>query len=321
MINKMHMVRIWLTEDCNALCQFCMNSKNRGTAQMSLDKFELICSYFKENGFDIIAVMGGEPTIHPHFSEMMSVAQNNFNRVYLYTNALKVESLQSFTPREQDLVVYNSAFARNITRERLLLDKPGERILEVIVNYDSDIVSIIENIHNVTSLSEDRIKVQLVLNNSENIFKHKDEIIKNINSIFGRLVEMNINTSFECAAPLCFTFGENLPPHRNNTICPQEAILIDGSYNARFCNIYPDSIINLFTSSTQDTLIPFQLLRNHVQRESFRIKLACLDKVCKDCLYYGFVCNGKCHIGQEIVKREDIVKNTLIPWLNNGENY
>lgn len=314
----MHMVRIWLTEDCNALCRFCMNSKSRGKAKMSLDKFELICSYFKENGFDIISVMGGEPTIHPQFSEMMSVAQNNFNRVYLYTNALKVTSLKLFSPREQDIVVYNSAFVSQISKEKLLLDKPGERILEVIVNSDSDINNLVENIQALTSFSENRIKVQLVLNNSDNIFKHKDIIVQNINSIFNQLVEFGINTSFECAAPLCFTLGVNLPPHKNNTICPQEAILIDGNYNARFCNIYPDPLINLFTTSTQDTLIPFQLLRNYVQKESFRIKLTCLDKICKDCLYYGSVCNGKCHIGQEIVAREDIINNTLIPWLNNG---
>jgi len=314
-MNKMHMVRVWLTEDCNALCQFCMNSSSRGKDRMSLEKFELICSYFHDNGFDKIAIMGGEPTIHPQFGEMMFAAQKYFECVYLFTNAIQSNRLLSYHPREKDSIIYNFHFAKHINEKSLLLDESGERLLDVIVDYNSPIEEMLTDILTINKIASNRTRVQLVLNNSSNIFKHKEIIVSNINSLYERLKNNGVKVSFECAAPLCFTFGTNLPEHNHNTICPQEAVLIDGSYNVRFCNLYSSKLVNLFTGASQDTIIPFQILRNYVTMESFRNKSLCLDKICKDCLYYGTVCNGKCHIGQEIISREDIVEHTLIPWL------
>lgn len=313
------MVRIWLTEDCNALCRFCMNSKSRGKSQMSLARFELLCSYFRDNNFDIISIMGGEPTIHPHFAEMLSIAQKSFRQVYLYTNALQVEPLLRFYPREQDLIVYNSNFARQLNIEKLLLDRDGERLLEVIADNDTDTDTLLKNVLYATGLSKNKLKVQLVLNNSTNIFRHKKRIVSIVNYLYSSLQNNNVPVSFECAAPLCFTYNSGLPEHKNNTICPQEAILIDGDYNARFCNIYPQKLVNLFVSQDSVEMIPFPVLRNYITMESLRIKEKCLSKICKDCMYYSIICNGKCHIGQNIITREDIKENTSIPWLRNNE--
>ena len=47
------------------------------------------------------------------------------------------------------------------------------------------------------------------------------------------------------------------------------------------------------------------------------LRVECLNKICKDCLFYGSQCNGKCHIGQTIINKEDIIKSTNIPWLKN----
>lgn len=308
----MHMVRIWLTEECNALCQFCMNAHSRGHAQMNSHKFMQACAYFKDNGFDKIAIMGGEPTLHQDFSNCMRIAQKYFECVYLYTNAILGEKLSLFSPRNNDTIIYNFNFGNSLTPEKLLLDLPGERILEVIINADSNIYVLKKELCKISLWNLNKIKIQIVLNNSSNIFKDRNKIALNINRLYKELHDNDLKVSFECAAPLCFTQGIELPPHKNNTICPQEAILLDGNFNACFCNIYSEKLINLFSGND---LIPFSILRNYINMESLSIKEKCLKKICKDCLYFNTVCNGKCHIGQDIISTEDVKKNTSLPWL------
>lgn len=309
----MHMVRMWVTERCNALCHHCMNASSRGTAQMPLNKYELLCDYFASNHFDKIGIMGGEPTMHPDFLQIMDKAQECFRIVYLFTNALKTDKLVLYKPRKQDVIIYNFSFAKSIIPEKLLLDKEGERILDVVVNSNTDIAELEKEIKRVASYDYQKIQVQLVLNNSCNIFTEKEKIIRNINTIYNNIVsDTNIRISFQCGAPLCFIYGESLPLFNYNTICPDEAVLIDGSCNACFCNIHTDKLINMFQGTS---LIPYKILSNYIRRESLRIKKTCLDKICKDCLFYGSKCNGKCHISQACIEREDIVANTRLPWL------
>lgn len=308
------MVRMWVTESCNALCTHCMNASVRSQANMPIYKFEALCDYFKLNGFDKIGIMGGEPTLHPDFLTILTKAQECFEAVFLYTNALKADELYYYTPREHDIIIYNFSFSKSLTPEKLLLEKSGERILDVVVNHDSDIDYLNNEIKRVTSYNRQKIQVQLVLNNSVNIFRQKEQIIRNINQLYVKVKECAaINISFQCGAPLCFTYGESLPPFTNNTICPDEAILIDGDCNARFCNIHADKIINMFQGTK---LIPYKILRNYIRKASLQNKMACMEKICKDCFFYGTKCNGKCHISQHCIGREDIIANTKIPWLN-----
>ena len=309
----MHMVRMWVTERCNALCPHCMNVSSRGNAQMPFEKFELLCDYFVSNHFDKIGIMGGEPTIHPDFLQIMSKAQESFGIVYLFTNALYADNLILYKPRKRDAIIYNFSFSKSITKEKLMLDKDGERILDVVVNSNTDIVELEKEIRRVASYDSQRIQVQLVLNNSCNIFAEKKEIIKKINAIYNSIASnTNIRVVFQCGAPLCFTYGESLPPFSYNTMCPDEAVLIDGSCNVCFCNIHTDRLINIFQGMD---LIPYKILNNYIRKESLRIKQICLDKICKDCFFYASECNGKCHISQDCIAREDIIANTKLPWL------
>lgn len=309
------MARMWVTEGCNAFCHYCVNARSRSNYSMDLPHFESLCKYFFKNGFDKIAIMGGEPTTHQSFAQIMSISQSYFKEVYLYTNALNLDALATFKPRASDLIVYNFNFSDQLVIDKFLLSSPGERILDVVINTKTDADYIIEEIMRVTNLAPDRIKCQLVLDNCANIFKHKQLLIEKLNCIYNSVIQCDpaIRISFESNLPLCFTYGESLPPFHENTICPNEAILIDGRYNACFCNIYPVKLINMFEG---ENLIPFSILRNYTRMFSSELRLRSLSKICKDCLMYGDQCNGKCFISQESISREDIVANTKLVWFS-----
>lgn len=228
---------MWVTEGCNASCHFCMNAKGRSHSQINIEKFTKLCLYFSQNGFDRIAIMGGEPTIHPDFLRIMEIAQKYFSIVYLFTNALLDSKLFKYEPRESDTIVYNFNFSKNLKPETILLEKLGKRVLDVVIDKDSNIVELSKEILRVVSFDYEKIKVQLVINNCLNIFKYKDIIVSKVNDLYNSLnVEPRINKVFECNAPMCFTIGTNLPPFKQNSICEPRSVLIDGDCNLRFCN-------------------------------------------------------------------------------------
>lgn len=308
----LHGVRMWVTEGCNASCHFCMNASGRNNVSMDFDKYKQLCLYFQQNQFDKIAIMGGEPTIHPHFLDIMTFAQQCFPSVYLFTNGLKPDVLDTYSPRESDAIIYNFNFCQNFTSNTFLLEKKGKRVVDIVIDSNTNVAKIIENsfrIHDITSA----IEFQLVINNACNIFKHKKIIIENVNEIYNTLLNRkSIKLKFECNAPLCFTEGEQLPPFTKNTFCSPRAVLIDGSYNVRYCNIYNSQTINMFQPYG---MIPFSILKNYIQLEYSKLRISCLEKICKDCLFYGNQCNGKCHIAQDIISKKDISQSTNIPWL------
>ena len=312
-ILKLHGVRMWVTEGCNASCRFCMNATGRSDAMMDFEKYQRLCHYFNQNHFDKIAIMGGEPTIHPDFISIMKCAQNYFNSVFLFTNALEGEVLKLFSPRDKDTIVYNFQFFDSITEDKLLLDQPGGRVLDVVIDALTDVQSVTKSLIRVIRYSINRIKVQLVINNTCNIFKQKTSIVENVNSIYNCLNDIEgVQVAFECNAPLCFTEGIKLPPFKNNTICKPSSVLIDSSFNIRLCNIFNTPLINMFQ---EVEMIPFSIIENYITMAYKDLRLKCLEKICKDCLFYGRQCNGKCHIPQTIISKEDICNSTSLPWL------
>ena len=309
----MHMARMWVTEGCNAFCHYCFNAQKRQSYKMDVEHFESLCHYFQKCKFDKIAIMGGEPTTHPDFQKLMIISQTYFGIVYLYTNALKVDVLNSFSPRETDSIIYNFNFSSQFDSDRFLLDYPGERILDVVIHTKTDVDYVSNEILRVTGMSIERIRCQLVFDYCANIFKDKRILVDKLNNVYNfvKNANPNIKITFESNLPLCFTFGESLPPFTINTICPEEAVLVDGQYNACFCNVFPNKLINMFRNNE---IVPFTILRNYSRTFSTEQRLKGLNKICKDCLLYGVQCNGKCFISQDSITREDIVSNTKLTW-------
>ena len=309
---------MWVTEGCNASCHFCMNAKERSHAQINIEKFTKLCLYFRQNGFDKIAIMGGEPTTHPDFLDLMKIAQSYFSTVYLFTNALLYKVLIKYEPRENDTIIYNFNFSKNLKPEALLLEKPGKRVLDVVIDNNSNIKALSDEIFRIATYSHERIKVQLTVDNCLNIFKHKDTVVAKVNAIYNNLmVEPKIKKVFECNAPMCFTMGTNLPPFKQNAICEPTSVLIDGSCNLRFCNFYYEPLTNMFN---ENGIIPFSILRNQIELAYYKSRISCLEKICKQCVLYNNKCNGKCLVGQSFVSKEDIAFATSLPWFKLQED-
>ena len=277
-------------------------------------RFEQMCQFFSANGIIKISLMGGEPTVHPYFSDICKIAQTYFQEVYVFTNGIRKDILSHFHPRETDTIIYNFLFADKWEDDTFLVNSNGKRIIDVVVDHNTDVTGTQLSLKKLIKSHAKNFEVQLVINNSINIFKFRERIASNISKVYDFLVNTypSISTTFQCGAPLCFTFGLNLPPFIHRTICPEESILIDGNFNIRFCNIHTEKLIPLFYN---DNIIPFRIVKNYIHIQNLKNQLKCLEKICANCLYYSTQCNGKCYISQDTIQTEDIIKNTDVLWL------
>ena len=106
MRKKHRAIRVFVTEGCNANCQNCFNHSIRGINELSTSEFKGLCVYLIKSGFTSLKMMGGEPTFHSNFEEIYRIAQDNFNSVALFTNALN-EKIININPRGKDCIIYN----------------------------------------------------------------------------------------------------------------------------------------------------------------------------------------------------------------------
>lgn len=90
---------IQLTNKCNCGCTFCSNS-NFPDYEFDKNKFIEIFSTLKDN-YPIIKVAftGGEPTLHPLFTEMVSYVRENLShtRIVINTNGSNLDKLKEIS--------------------------------------------------------------------------------------------------------------------------------------------------------------------------------------------------------------------------------
>lgn len=81
-------LRVCITYRCNLSCRYCYaeGMKNSIPEDMTIKDFCKVIVWAKYNGYSHIRFMGGEPTIHPSFTEILDICCDNKMNVSLSTN-------------------------------------------------------------------------------------------------------------------------------------------------------------------------------------------------------------------------------------------
>ena len=92
--NKTCTVLIEITDACNLACRVCY-ADSKGDRVLSLEGFrEHVSRLLDEKGaLDSVQLIGGEPTIHPQFWDMLAWlhAEPRVSKVYIATNGIALE--------------------------------------------------------------------------------------------------------------------------------------------------------------------------------------------------------------------------------------
>lgn len=306
----MESIRMLLTENCDASCANCINKSLRTNSEMDMFHFEKLCRYFSENGIRKIRIMGGEPTIHSSFIDMVGVAQNHFDFVTLFSNAISGNIL-GYRPRQNDGVNYNFRFSKLLTQDKLLLDYPGRRSLQIVISKFTDITNLIKEIDRIVVFSPDRITLFFSLDCSANIFIDRTVIVPKFETVIKHSLAKKYKIEIDHAIPICFVVGTQIPIRPQGAFCGVDcAGLVDSNYKLRYCNQYHNQSIDLFQG---EELIHFSKVDNFLSLQYYNHQIKNLNKICIDCPLYMKHCNGGCYMANESITKKDVILNTQLP--------
>lgn len=303
-------MRVLITERCNADCKNCFNKGRRHGIDMGFDGFQKLCLYLHDVAHvKRLKIMGGEPTVHSDFLRFFLYAQEVFPVVILFTNGIN-DAINHIAPRENDIIVYNlECMGLDFDVNKLLLNRPGKRILETQISHDCDVFLIKEKIERIIHNSTGHeIIVSLTLNCVENIFDFKKEIVDKLQSITSFLQRNLVSYTWDHGVPFCFSVntGIKFPP---KALCSYECCgLITADYHVQYCNQNPVDI-GIIYDEQAGIFVPFDYFE-----KKFRIAYAekmemNKHKICSDCPLWFTKCNGGCFIHKDFITKGSILRS------------
>ncbi|HRW21052.1 MAG TPA: radical SAM protein [Bacteroidales bacterium] len=146
-------MNLLLNNYCNLNCEYCFANQvmEKDKQNITIEKVFEVLSFLKNSKIDNFSIIGGEPTLHPNFSEILDITS-------------KQEYLKSV------LIFSNGAFNKHILDSIIKLS--SKKKVSLLINYNNPEI-IGENVnkillYNAKELIEKNIEVTFGLN----IFKH-----------------------------------------------------------------------------------------------------------------------------------------------------
>ncbi len=124
----MQSANLYITNFCNQNCPFCFARKEMDnpaiTREMPYAEFKKLAIRLKnQTGIQVIKLLGGEPTLHSRFRDIMRFSLAHFDRVQIFTNAIiPPPNLEFLLDTEPERIGYTfnlstPAFAQGKLRE------------------------------------------------------------------------------------------------------------------------------------------------------------------------------------------------------------
>ena len=323
-----------INEVCNLRCPYCFADEfvNKNPKEMSMKDFDTALNFALSSGYDErIGLIGGEPTLHSHFKEILIklINDNRVKNVTIFTNGVKINEylneichpkihllINCNSPENMGIKAYETMvtnikemIANRYYREKITLGinmyKPDfdyEYILELLKQFD------LKSVRTSISVPNDLTYLANPLNYF-NIMK------PHVLEFFSKLKEANIIPFFDCnAMPVCIwsedernRILQDFPEVKNKTNIFNTYVSC-----SPIIDILPDlTIIRCFGLSehTKKKLSDFKNIeeaRNYYARtiDSFACN-SCHSKECFSCYEREI---GRCNGGCLCFKINDIKK-------------
>lgn len=328
------MANIMINEVCNLRCPYCFAEEfvNKNPKEMSMDDFDTALNFALSSGCDErIGLIGGEPTLHSHFKEILIrlINDNRVKKVTIFTNGIKInEYLNEIShPKIHLLINCNSPANMGVTayetmvaninemvfnryfREKITLGinmyKPDfdyEYILELLKRFDFKSVRTSISVPNDPAYLSDPLNYFSIM---------KPRVIE----FFNKLKDSDILPFFDCnAMPTCIWSEEERSQISKDI--PQAKSKTNIFKSVVFCkpiiDILPDlTIIRCFglSENTKKKMHEFKTIeeaRNYYSRtiDAFACN-TCHSEECVSCQQREI---GKCNGGCLCFKINDIMK-------------
>lgn len=109
---------IKITNSCTYNCPNCHNKNTYSMKEYNdyipIDDFKLLCDQISLVGIKSIIIVGGEPSLHPYFVDLIQYGLNKFDSLEIYTNAYLINSELLELYKKEKVLVSISVFSDKI---------------------------------------------------------------------------------------------------------------------------------------------------------------------------------------------------------------
>ena len=308
-------INIILTHKCNLGCEYCYEKgAELNYGDISLDNFEKILKWLRKNKKDKIILLGGEPTLHPDFRDILRISEGNKMRIAILTNMIcNGKNIQAMVNYKRYLVIQANinnpatyrgpSYALAYDNIKRLYNAKCNVILRYNMykdNYDFDnIVRIAKEINARIRFSaiNSPVSCQKGAKKNENFREMypKDKIIEFLDSCD----KERVSAFFARPVPKCIFNQEEIRKYKKNAIKFKCYIGKNGDYAARLV-VNPDlSIMGCYGVPIKGPAITsfksIKDLSDYYKGHYIRLRKIPLTQECVNCPdYLNDICQGGC---------------------------
>jgi len=112
-------IQFYPTLKCNFSCSFCFNRAINPVDDISISDFEELISIVSDIGVKEIDMLGGEPTLHPKFNQIIDVLSRTKLRTTISTNGSNINLLKNISEKyhRDQVSIGISIYSGSIKRE------------------------------------------------------------------------------------------------------------------------------------------------------------------------------------------------------------
>jgi len=310
-------VNVILTYRCNLSCEYCYE---RGTQfacnDMTLFDFESLLQWLKKNNKNKIILLGGEPTQHKEFPEILALCERYRFSVALLTNMLFDKTIA----RCLSTYKYNLIVQANVNHPDTYVDDTYRTVIDnVEYLYDKVVFSLRYNLYHKSYDSSDIIKlakrtrsiIRFSLTNSPLSCEGKDRkttvhthyFDPNNQNVIRSFIEAcekaGVSAYFARPIPKCYFTKKEILRYKKNGIKFKCYIGRNGDYAARL-NVNPDlTVLGCFGVPIQGppitTFKTYHDVSAFYEEHFVRLRSVPAMQECSSCYaYFDGSCQGGC---------------------------
>jgi hypothetical protein len=224
------MANIMVTELCNLSCPYCFANEfvNKKANEISIDNFQkalnFVISSKSFNGF--IGIIGGEPTTHSRFSELLAIVSqiDQIKEALIFTNGIRIDKTFNLTSSQKftflinlnspDVIGYSNYFQiiRNIDVLISKYDKKHSITLGLNIYQQNMDYGFFLNILQKYKFKSARLSITIPNSDEERVGLDRILSFKDITyQLYIDLLYRGINVVFDCnKVPLCLWTDQEL---------------------------------------------------------------------------------------------------------------
>lgn len=225
------MANILVTARCNRRCTFCfaqrrisemIQEKDKGL-NMSREDIRYTMDFMERTDERALRLLGGEPTLHPEFVDIVNEALARHFHIHVFTNAMMSKEIADFLaslPKDRLSILCNISPQANDTERQIslrnyALDRLGDRVTLgiTVTEPEFDYEFLLDHIRRFKLRKSIRIGVAQPIVGKDNVYLKTSDYRaagRSIANMARACVKSDVLIGFDCGMTLCMFSEEEL---------------------------------------------------------------------------------------------------------------